>query len=136
MTKLKAILSKIKNLWKTEGQEHLTTPQKEEMAFTLKHQHLVIGQLTLKEGVWTFWYSEEFKNQNKVQPLSNFPNKDKVYSSEQLYPFFLLRIPSLKQPKIQKIVQTENIDEHNEALLLKRFGEYSISNPFRLLALN
>lgn len=62
----------------------------------------------------------------------DFPDLDKTYSSDELHPFFAHRIPGLSQPKVQKVIKTEKIDEQNEAKLLERFGKVSITNPFRL----
>jgi hypothetical protein len=55
-----------------------------------------------------------------------------VYTKDELWPFFIIRIPSLKQPKVQKIISKEEIDSTSQVELLKRFGEKSISNPFQL----
>ena len=62
------------------------------------------------------------------------PDLDKVYKKETLWPFFLVRIPGLKQPAIKEIIEKENIDSQNEAALLKRFGKHSISNPYELIS--
>jgi len=93
---------------------------------------LLIGTLNLKEGIWTFAYSDEFKQQNKIKPLTDFPRVDKVYQNMVLYPFFLHRIPGLNQPKVKATIEKEKIDKTNEAELLKRFGQISITNPFLL----
>jgi hypothetical protein len=58
----------------------------------------------------------------------------KVYRKDSLWPFFLVRIPGLKQPAIKEIIEKENIDTENEVELLKRFGQKSISNPYELIA--
>lgn len=121
-------------LWKSEGQQELITPQNLEIQFKLIFNTLEIGTLILSKGKWTFVYSEAFKAQKEIKPLLDFPNLDKEYSSEDLYPFFVQRIPGLNQPKVKEILEKEHIDAHNEALLLKRFGRYTISNPFELKA--
>lgn len=126
------ILSKLKNLWKSDGQEGILTPKDYDAVFELTFKDLVIGTLKLHEGVWTFAYSEAFKNQHAVKPLMDFPNVNKTYTSDELPPFFALRIPGLGQPKVQEVITKEKIDEHNEAKLLERFGKVSITNPFQL----
>jgi len=117
--------------WKSEGQEEIQTPQKLNIQFTLFYKELEIGFLKLNEGVWAFEYSEDFKNQTDIQPLTEFPDVDKVYEGE-LAPFFLQRIPSLSQPKVKRVIEEEEIDRTNEAELLKRFGKHSITSPFQL----
>jgi len=41
-------------------------------------------------------------------------------------------IPGLKQPKIQEILEEENIDKNDEVALLYRFGRRTTSNPYIL----
>ncbi len=50
-----------------------------------------------------------------------------------LWPFFVIRIPGLGQPAVQRVIREENIDPSNEAQLLKRFGKTTIANPFTLI---
>lgn len=90
------------------------------------------GHLSVEDGVWTFAYANEFKQQQTIKPLIDFPNAHKVYTSKTLWPFFSIRIPSLAQPSVQKVLQEENIAHDNTVGLLKRFGEKTIANPFRL----
>ncbi len=131
-TILEEASKKIISLWKTDEQGDLQTPSNAEATFKLTYQTLEVGTLSLKKGKWTFAYAEAFKNQDRIKPLTNFPHKHKIYVNEELYPFFVERIPGLGQPKVQQIIKKENIDRHNEAALLQRFGKVSIANPFQL----
>lgn len=101
-------------------------------SFILVYKKLSIGTLTEKNGEWDFKYSPEFKNQNEIVPLIGFPDKDKEYISNSLWPFFQSRIPSLKNPIIKDIVEKEKIQPDNKVYLLKRFGRRTITNPFVL----
>jgi len=121
------------NFWKSDGQEDMDTHIDETAVFELKYKDLLIGTLTLKSAVWTFGYSEIFKHQNVVQPLPDFPDVNRVYQRSELYPFFLIRIPSLKQPKVQEEIKEKNIDSSSTVDLLKLFGQKSIANPFLLV---
>lgn len=100
--------------------------------FTLKIKELHIGYLTIESGRWIFRYSEAFRAQKKYARLTGFSDLDKVYSTEDLWPFFKIRIPGLKQPMVRDIIKAENLDDSNEAVLLKRFGRKSMSNPYIL----
>lgn len=62
----------------------------------------------------------------------DFPDLDKHYRSEDLWPFFAVRIPSLEQPAVQRAVQDMKLDAHNEVDLLRAFGKKTIANPFVL----
>jgi hypothetical protein len=100
--------------------------------FTLKIRELHIGYLSIEDSQWVFRYSEEFKAQKKYARLTGFSDLNKVYSTQELWPFFKIRIPGLKQPMIRDIIKAENLDDSNEAVLLKRFGRESMSNPYIL----
>lgn len=101
-------------------------------SFVIKIESLIIGFLRVKEGLWTFEYSNDFKNQNKYHRLVGFSDLNKTYESSTLWPFFKVRIPGLKQPIIKEILKKENIDHKDEVALLKRFGRINISNPYIL----
>lgn len=100
--------------------------------FELKINELIIGHLSVEDGQWVFKYSEQFKNQNEYARLTGFSDLNKIYKADVLWPFFKVRIPGLKQPMIRDIIKSENLDESNEALLLKRFGRLTMTNPYIL----
>jgi len=127
---MKNLLAK---LFRNEEQtENLKTPKNVKATIVLMYQDLKIGVLTYESGNWTFEYSSEFKNQNELDLLIDFPKKEKKYEQAYLWPFFAHRIPGLGQPQIQRIIEDEKLDPNNEVDLLKRFGKKSISNPFEL----
>jgi len=103
-----------------------------QIKFNLKIENLVIGYLTVEDSKWVFKYSEEFKTQDKYARLTGFSDLNKIYMSEVLWPFFKIRIPGLKQPMIKDIIRSEELDSENEVQLLRRFGEFSRSNPYVL----
>jgi HipA-like protein len=105
--------------------------------FRITLNNEILGYLrTDEEGGWKFEYSDSFTNQSKFLPLVDFPNKTKSYQSEDLWPFFLSRIPGLKQPGIQKILKENHLSETDTVALLKRFGRQSIQNPYLLEPVN
>ncbi len=130
------MLDVIKSWFRAEGQERITTSSSEKAGFALQLGELPIGTLELREGVWTFRYSPEFQSQlqaeTPIQPLVDFPDPKKVYKSTELWPFFMARIPSVSQPKVQREIQTKGLDENSATQLLRAFGERSIANPFVL----
>lgn len=113
----------------------VSSENKEVVKFTLKLGDLPIGYLKFADGLWFFTYSEEFKMQTKYNRLTGFSDVNKVYKSEELWPFFKIRIPGLKQPMVKDIIRTENLDESDEAILLRRFGKKTMSNPYVLESL-
>lgn len=112
-------------------------PHNEKVTFLLEVDGLKIGTLKSNEGIWVFHYEDEFIKNGRLSysRLIGFPDLNKTYRNEVLWPFFRTRIPGLKQPAIQEILKKEKIDENNEAALLKRFGHTTISNPYKLIAI-
>ena len=100
-----------------------------EAKFQLIYDGQSLGMLSFKGGIWTFAYSDEFRQQSHLRPIVVFPDINKVYQCEELWPFFAMRIPSLKQTQIHDVIVKENIDEGDEVKLLQRFGKRTIANP-------
>jgi HipA-like protein len=130
------MLSKLKN-WFSKGDEvenGMFLPDKEKTMFILKVDNLDLGVLRCENGEWIFYYTNEFKkHRNEYNRIIGFPDLDREYRSEELWPFFRIRIPGLKQPAVQEILKKENIDKDNEVELLKRFGRKTIANPYELI---
>lgn len=118
--------------FRAEGHEGIDTPSDEEATFLLTFDSLPVAILRLHQGTWEFRYTSEFKSQHALQPLIDFPDGEKVYRASELWPFFMARIPSLAQPKVQEAIAEEGLDQHSDVALLRRFGKKTISNPFVL----
>jgi len=132
------MIDKIKNIkkWFSKGDEDLamSLPDNENATFILMVDNIKVGELHCESGSWEFKYSAEFKSQTDVyKRIVGFPDMNKTYHNETLWPFFRIRIPGLKQPSVQEILEKENIDQGNEVALLKRFGRKTTSNPYELL---
>ncbi len=118
--------------------EHLgaKAPQDVRAHFVLTLPRLPVGHLTLNSGKWRFCYDEKFKKADSLRPLLEFPDVDRVYTSDELWPFFFMRIPSLKQTSVEDILKDEKIDKKDEVWLLKRFGRKTVANPFELIVVD
>jgi len=132
MSLFNKIEEQVKNLFSRNEEEQLETPQNEKLDMRLEYKALIVGKLLLKDGKWIFEYSDEFKTQNEIPAIPDFPDKFKTYSNEHLFPFFMQRIPGTSQPKVREEIEKEKINATNVAELLRHFGKISISNPFRL----
>ena len=123
----------IKNLFKKSNSDQIPIAEgNSSVKFVLTIGTLEIGYLTFEDGLWTFVYADQFKEQDKYRLLVGFSDLNKTYKSEELWPFFKIRIPGLKQPKIKEILEEENIDKNDEVSLLSRFGKRITSNPYIL----
>lgn len=102
--------------------------------FSLYFNDLEVGVLEYANDKWKFWYSEEFINTTGIKPLANFPTLDKKYVSEDLWPFFASRIPSLSRKRVKALVDAKGIKENDLLSLLKLFGTRTVANPYVLKA--
>ncbi len=132
------MLRKIIN-WFSKNEDNLEVqvqlPHDEDARFILKVDAIRIGELYCDKGEWYFKYTDDFKKHSEeYNRIVGFSDLDKIYKSEMLWPFFQTRIPGLKQPAVQEILEKEKIDKSNEVALLKRFGKRTITNPYELVA--
>jgi HipA-like protein len=126
-------MKKIKKyFWKTEGMEYGNPESYENYVFHLMYGKFTIGILSFSKGIWSFKYTEEYKANQIVTPITDFPDIEKEYSSNELWPFFAARIPTLNQAYHFKKISNANVSNNNPAQLLKIFGNKSINNPFIL----
>ena len=112
----------------------MIAPLDKKVRFFLKYGDLLVGTLSVEDGVWKFEYSDQFKQSKSLRPIVEFPDVDKIYESKALWQFFASRIPSPEQPEVGEILRREHISEDDSVSLLKRFGTRTISNPFQLEA--
>lgn len=114
------------------GRESIQTPTDAKAHFRLLYDQIPIADLSVSDGCWSLRYTDEFRSHQELRPLVEFPDVDRTYTSDELWPFFAMRIPSLQQSNIRSIVEREQIDATDDVKLLQRFGRRAISNPFEL----
>ena len=124
MTKFKKVFARL--FW-SESQNEVLLNADEDAVFNISLGRLLIGTLLYSDKMWYFKYSDEFKLQNKILPLANFPSVDKEYSARELWPFFASRIPSNAQLQLDRNNPQEDI-----VTLLQKFGRRTVANPFEL----
>lgn len=125
MTAMKKLMA---GFWYEEKTEMLCSPGKGQADFILRLDKLKVGTLSYADNVWFFSYSEEFKRQRDILPLVNFPTVNKEYSSNELWPFFVSRIPSRAQLQAPKGTEKQDL-----VSLLKNYGRKTIANPYQLI---
>lgn len=130
------IFEKVKDLiffsHEEEGYKAIETPSDEEAHFILRYEGSDIGELWLENGTWHFEYSDAYKQGSEVEPLTEFPDVERTYESDKLWPSFAFRIPTPNQLSAQQELKQEDIDLTNEVELLKRFGRRTADDPFLL----
>ena len=124
------MLKKFANkFWFGDDERKFQIADNQEISFQLNYKDIKIGTLLFVEDFWQFEYSDEFKSQNIIIPLVNFPQKDKIYRSTALWPFFASRIPSNAQ-----LMATKKDQDNDLVRMLKEYGGRSVTNPFELQA--
>ncbi|MDQ3688056.1 MAG: HipA N-terminal domain-containing protein [Acidobacteriota bacterium] len=111
---------------------NVKAPPEVRVKFLLTYDDLLMGTLSVKNGVWTFEYSEDFRRSGELRPLVEFPDVEKTYVNEELWQFFASRIPSPEQAEVGEILKREHIEEDDAVSLLRRFGKRTVANPFEL----
>lgn len=101
-------------------------------SFKLMYKNLVIGNLLFEDGKWSFFYTIEFKSQSHLKTISDFPDLEKNYQEEELWPFFASRIPSKNQPMVLEAISKKLINSFDDLTMLEKFGKKTIANPFVL----
>lgn len=122
----------LKKLWQPDGMPHLEKPKKGNTKLVLSYEDKEVGTLNFNDGEWIFQYSDSFKIQNDLLPIMDFPDKNKVYRADELWPYFAVRIPSIETPYVQKRIKKNRIDSNNILEMLTAFGHKTISSPFLL----
>jgi len=107
-------------------------PPEAHAKFLLTYDDLLVGTLTVEDGLWKFEYSDNFRLEDELRPIVEFPDVNKIYVNEELWQFFASRIPSTEQPEVEEILKREHIQEDDAVGLLKLFGKRTIANPFEL----
>jgi HipA-like protein len=112
----------------------IQAPEGVRATFFLKYYDLLVGTLSVHDGVWSFEYSDEFRRSDLLRPIVGFPDINEKYESKELWQFFASRIPSPEQAEVEEILKREHIEEDDAVSLLKRFGRRTVANPFHLEA--
>jgi hypothetical protein len=124
------MLKKFRNkFWFSGENNQFQFVDDKDIGFRLYYAKDLVGNLSFVDGYWKFEYSDEFKIQDKISPLINFPQKEKIYQSSTLWPFFASRVPSNTQLMLSGETQSNDLTS-----LLKKYGKRSITNPFELQA--
>lgn len=124
-----------KYLWRSEGQENLGAPANTRITFQIRYNDLLVGELRSADGEWVFHYSPEFKLAKPFPGIMDFPDLEREYRGQELWPFFARGIPSIENPHVRETLAKEKVSANDEAGLLRLFGNRTIANPFRLVAL-
>ncbi len=87
---------------------------------------VLIGRLTCDEDVYVFEYDPSYS----FTPISSFPDRNRVYRSKQLWPFFAIRIPPLDREDVREEITNRDLGEDQVLEILASVAKVSVSNPY------
>lgn len=87
-------------------------------------RNFIIGRLIRQMDGYSFEYGDEVKEALKkgFSPLVPFPEINKVYFSQNMFPVFSSRLPDKKRKGIEQILNKYGLSEYDEYELLKTTG--------------
>jgi hypothetical protein len=96
-----------------------------------------IGRLTFDSGKFTFVYTQGAKNaeqKSAFQPLYSFPDFDKEYQSEELFPLFANRVMRPSRPDYNDYLEYLNIPQNPDdpMAILSRSGGKKATDHFEV----
>lgn len=96
-----------------------------------------IGRLTFESGKFSFVYTQGARNavqKSAFQPLYSFPDFDKEYQSEELFPLFANRVMRPSRPDYNDYLEYLNIPQHPDdpMAILSRSGGKKATDHFEV----
>lgn len=119
-----------------EGLERISTNASNTVLFDVwyasPHGKVDVGRLELRNGLWRFWYVDSFKSNTELPLIINFPDIDKEYESDELWSFFVERIPGLEQQWVQDTLRKNHVEDVEMSVLLDLFSRETLTNRYVL----
>jgi HipA-like protein len=95
-------------------------------------RRLVVGTLSYVNDEYVFQYSDSFKAQSAIPPITAFPNPHEEYRSPELWPFFEVRLPPVDRADVQRFIAEHRIDPNDHVRMLAELGRRSLTSPYDL----
>jgi HipA-like protein len=92
---------------------------------------LLLGSLTKEGPEFVFRYDPKFVKAEGATPISAFPALDREYRSEQLWPFFQVRVPPLERQDVQDFIEERKIPRTDVLRLLGELSAKAVTSPYR-----
>jgi HipA-like protein len=83
------------------------------------------------QGNYFFKYLTEFRRLN-LAPLPGFPDLDRIYEAQEIFPFFQERIPDTRRPEIREWIKQHGLSEDDKLSLLAALGRKAVTDSYEL----
>jgi HipA-like protein len=98
-----------------------------------EEEPFVVGTLMTEGQEYVFRYSENFKRRLEIPAISAFPDRNQVYRSAELWPFFQVRIPPVDRKDVREILEAKKLDRTDLMSLLPALGGRAVTSPYDLV---
>ena len=92
-----------------------------------------VGTLTIEPTRFVFTYSKSFQTSG-LPLIPGFPDLEKTYEAELLFPFFQIRIPPRKRSDVARVVAANGIDDADTFTMLRVLGSRTVASPYHFSA--
>lgn len=90
-----------------------------------------LGTLSRDGREFVFRYDREFARDPDAKPISAFPELDREYRQEELWPFFAVRLPPIERDDVRKAMERRHIPASDVLRLLAELSARGVSSPYR-----
>ena len=136
MTRLRKAIRSLKrelSAWGTQPPKarQVTGTTAVEVAVSTRAGKRVLGLLTKEGGEFVFRYDPTFARAQDAMPISAFPDLDQEYRSEDLWPFFAVRLSPVEREDVKRALEQRHIPESDVLRLLAELSRRGVSSPYR-----
>jgi HipA-like protein len=100
-----------------------------ELYVPFKQENVLVGRLSQEGDEFVFSYAESFKRRD-LPVVTAFPDKDQVYRSTTLWPFFQVRQPPTDRADVREFLERENVREEDVLGILATLSRKAVSSPY------
>ncbi len=93
---------------------------------------ILVGRLSQEVDEFVFRYDREFASREDAFPIGAFPDLEEEYRSEELWPFFAVRIPPVAREDVRAALKQQAIREDQTLEILGSLAKRSVSNSYEL----
>ncbi|MCM2334357.1 MAG: HipA N-terminal domain-containing protein [Anaeromyxobacteraceae bacterium] len=102
-----------------------------EVYLETRQGRVTLGTLTKEGQEFVFRYDPRFAKAADSTPISAFPDLDREYRAEELWPFFAVRIPPVDREDVRQAMEKRHIPEKDVLRLLAELSGRGVSSPYR-----
>lgn len=90
---------------------------------------VIVGRLTVADSRFKFAYTDGFKASD-LPPLPGLLNKEEIYESDVLFPFFQVRLPPKSRDDVARVMKEHNMGDADIFEILRVLGRRTATSPY------